>query len=137
MDENGAPARAPSGPELLGIKEVATLLGVTHRTLRFYEDQGLIEPRRVGVTRVYSRRDLGRMHLIQRGKRLGFSIKDIREFLDLYDADPEHGGQTRALLRKVRERIGLLEEQRRALDETIAELRGIEAEAGARLASLG
>jgi DNA-binding transcriptional MerR regulator len=59
--------------ELLGIQDVASLLGITPRTLRFYEDRGLIEPRRVGAARVYTRRETARMRLILRGKRLGFS----------------------------------------------------------------
>ena len=71
--------------------------GSRPRTLRFYEDKGLIEPRRVGTTRVYTRREVGRMQLILRGKRLGFSLRDIQEFLDLYDADPQHVEQMRRL----------------------------------------
>ncbi|MBC2666280.1 MerR family DNA-binding transcriptional regulator [Novosphingobium flavum] len=119
---------------LKGIQDVAAELGVTHRTLRFYEDQGLIQPRRVGQTRIYSRREVGRMQLILRGKRLGFSIRDIREFLDLYDTEPGHEGQTAHLLARVRERLEDLAQQRRALDETIAELRQIEQEAATHLA---
>ncbi len=67
--------------ELRGIQDVANSLGVTTRTLRFYEDRGLIEPRRVGTARVYSKRETGRMQLILRGKRLGFSLREIEEFL--------------------------------------------------------
>ena len=89
-----------------GIQEVARELGVTHRTLRYYEDEGLISPRRLGTTRVYSRRDIGRMQLILRGKRLGFSIREIREFLDLYDVDPEQHVQIEQLLKRVRAKLG-------------------------------
>jgi len=110
------------------------LLGVTHRTLRFYEEQGLIEPERIGPTRVYSRREIGRMQLILRGKRLGFSIREIREFLDLYDTDPDHRGQTTRLLHMARARLDDLELQRLALEETMEELRQIEADCAARLA---
>jgi len=120
--------------ELIGIKDVATQLGVSQRTLRFYEDKGLIEPRRVGSTRVYGRREVARMRLILRGKRLGFSIRDIKKFLDLYDVDPAQEEQMRVLLTHVRERLADLEQQRAALDETIGELRVIEAEAAERLA---
>lgn len=120
-----------------GIQDVAAELGVTHRTLRFYEDRGLIAPQRVGQTRIYSRREIGRMQLILRGKRLGFSIRDIREFLDLYDTDPAHAEQTAHLLGRVRERLADLEQQRLALDETIAELRQIEADAAAHLDQTG
>ncbi len=119
--------------ELIGIKDVATQLGVSQRTLRFYEDKGLIEPQRVGSTRVYGRREVARMRLILRGKRLGFSIRDIKKFLDLYDVDPAQEEQMRVLLTHVRERLADLEQQRAALDETIGELRVIEAEAAERL----
>ena len=115
--------------EFKGIQQVADELGVTHRTLRFYEDKGLIAPQRIGTTRVYSKRDMGRMRLILRGKRLGFSIREIGEFLDLYDADPEQHTQMEALLRRVREKREDLRQQRRAIDETIRELNEIEKEA--------
>jgi DNA-binding transcriptional MerR regulator len=84
-----------------GIQEVASALGVTPRTLRFYEDNGLISPQRVGSTRVYTRRDVGRMQLILRGKKLGFTIREIREFLDLYDTDPGHREQMEHLVTRV------------------------------------
>ena len=109
-----------------GIQDLARQLGVTQRTLRFYEDQGLIEPQRVGSTRIYSRRDVGRMQLILRGKRLGFSIREIKEFLDLYDTDPQHVEQMTLLAGRVQRRIADLEQQRLALEETLAELTQIE-----------
>jgi DNA-binding transcriptional MerR regulator len=115
--------------ELRGIQSVAEELGVTPRTLRFYEDRGLIEPRRVGTTRIYTRREIGRMQLILRGKRLGFSLRDIQQFLDLYDADPQHVEQMRALAARCHERATELEQQRQAIDKTLAELRQIEREA--------
>ena len=117
------------GDELHGIQKVADDLGVTPRTLRFYEDKGLIEPTRVGTTRIYTKREIGRMQLILRGKRLGFSLKDIKQFLDLYDADPQHVEQMKALAARARERADELEQQRHALDVTIAELHQIEREA--------
>lgn len=119
---------------LKGIQEVADQLGVTHRTLRFYEDKGLIDPARVGNTRIYSRRDVARMQLILRGKRLGFSIKEIATFLDLYDADPRHVEQARMLLGQVTDRIAMLEHQREEIDKTLIELRQIEAETREKLA---
>lgn len=118
---------------LLGIQDVARKLGVTLRALRFYEKEGLIKPERVGTTRVYTRREIARMQLILRGKRLGFSIREIAEFLDLYDADPEHKEQMERLIERVRERLSELEEQRVALELTIEELTVIEQEAAARL----
>lgn len=115
--------------DLIGIQEAATRLGVTMRALRFYEDKGLISPRRAGTTRIYSRREMGRMRLILRGKALGFSIREIGEFLDLYEVDPEHNEQARRLISRVTERIGELRSQRKAIDETIVELREIEQQA--------
>lgn len=116
-----------------GIQDVANQLGVTPRTLRFYEDNGLISPQRVGSTRVYSRRDIGRMQLILRGKRLGFTIREIREFLDLYDTDPEHREQMEHLIARVSERLDSLAKQKAAIEETIAELQQIVSEARERL----
>ena len=119
--------------ELTGIQQVATGLGISTRTLRFYEDRGLIEPRRVGTTRIYTRREVGRMQLILRGKRLGFSLRDIKTFLDLYDADPQHVEQMRALADRVADRISELEQHQSAIEQTLAELRQIEFEALARV----
>lgn len=124
MDEKG---------DLKGIQAVADMLGITPRTLRFYEDKGLIEPCRIGTTRVYRRREIARMQLILRGKRLGFSLTDIAEFLDLYDADPQHLEQMRALAERVRMRIVELEQQRDTLDHTLADLAKLEGEALARV----
>ncbi len=115
--------------ELSGIQQIASDLGITARTLRFYEDKGLIEPSRVGNTRIYTRREVGRMQLIMRGKRLGFSLRDIKEFLDLYDADPQHVEQMRALAERCRQRIDRLTAQQDAIAETLAELEKIEREA--------
>ncbi|MGF7149556.1 DNA-binding transcriptional MerR regulator [Sphingomonas zeicaulis] len=121
--------------DLRGIQDVADALGITPRTLRFYEDRGLIQPHRIGTMRVYTRREVGRMQLILRGKRLGFSLRDIEEFLDLYDADPQHIEQMRALSERVGQRIAELEHQREALDQTLAELRLIDAQAQERIAA--
>lgn len=139
MDANAAATTVtPSADrDLMGIQEVAALLNVTHRTLRFYEDKGLIEPQRVGNTRIYSRREVARMQLILRGKRLGFTIREISEFLDLYDADPEHVEQSRLLLRRIRERLKLLARQKAALEETVSELKKLEAETLAEIAAAG
>jgi DNA-binding transcriptional MerR regulator len=114
------------GQKLLTVTELAAELGVTPRAIRFYEDKGLIDPPRLGATRVYSPRERARMLLILRGKRLGFSLADIKEFLDLYGADPRHLEQKRALLGGVRKRIAELEEMKLSLDRTLDELRTIE-----------
>jgi len=119
---------------LRGIQDVATELGVTTRTIRFYEDKGLLTPQRIGTMRVYSRREVGRLQLILRGKRLGFSLRDIKEFLDLYEADGRHLSQTRRLLERVTERVNALEAQRQALDLTLDELRDIAQQCRSRIA---
>jgi DNA-binding transcriptional MerR regulator len=114
---------------LKGIQEVAQELGLTMRALRFYEDKGLIAPQRVGTTRIYGKREVARARLVQRGRRLGFTVREIKEFLDLYDVDPEHAEQMRRFVKRVRERLAELEGRRAALEETIAELRQLEREA--------
>ncbi len=111
---------------IYSVTELAHELDVTPRTIRFYEAQGLILPQRAGTTRVYTHRERARMILILRGKRLGFSIKEIKEFLDLYVVDVTQVEQLHLLLGKVRLRARSLEEQRRALDETLRELKDIE-----------
>jgi len=116
------------------VTELARDLSVTPRTIRFYEDKGLVSPRRAGTMRVYTKRDRARMVLILRGKRLGFSLREIKEYLDLYDIDPTQGSQLRLLLNRVRERLEGLEDQRLALEESIDELKEIEAQALAALA---
>ncbi|MCK5933641.1 MAG: MerR family DNA-binding transcriptional regulator [Fulvimarina manganoxydans] len=112
--------------DLFTITELADELSITTRTIRFYEEQGLLSPGRLGSTRVYTLRDRARLSLIMRGKRLGFSIRDIQEYLELYDADPKHQKQTGALLAKARARIVELEEQMDSLKLTLCELRAIE-----------
>ncbi len=112
----------PGHDRLFTVTEMAATLGVTARTLRFYEDRGLIAPRRLGTTRVYTARDRARMVLILRGKHLGFSLREIAEYLDLYDADPTQTEQLRKLKAAVASRIDRLQRQRAALDETLAEL---------------
>ncbi|HAI29109.1 MULTISPECIES: MerR family DNA-binding transcriptional regulator [Thalassospira] len=108
------------------VPELAGDLGITPRTIRFYEQKGLLNPQRAGTTRVYTRQDRAKLLLILRGKRLGFSLKEIADYLDLYGADPTQAEQIKMLLERVRERISDLEEQRQALDVTLDELREIE-----------
>lgn len=112
--------------KIYSVTELARDLNVTPRTIRFYEDQGLILPQRAGNTRVYTHRDRARMILILRGKRLGFSLKDIKEFLDLYVVDTTQVEQLRALVTKVRGRIAQLEDQLQAVETSLSELRDIE-----------
>lgn len=112
--------------QLYTVTELAEELGVTARALRFYEDKGLVRPQRAGNNRVYTRRDRGRLALILRGKRLGFSLREVGEWLDLYDADPDQAEQMHRLVEKVRDRIATLERQRKDLEATLRELTEIE-----------
>ena len=120
--------------ELYSVSELANDLGVTPRALRFYEDKGLIAPQRAGNTRVYTHRDRGRLMLILRGKRLGFTLSEVREWLDLYEVDPDQSAQMIRLEDKVRKRIDALEQQRDDLDATLEELREILDQVEGRLA---
>lgn len=115
--------------ELYTVNQLAAELGITGRAIRFYEAKGLIAPRRAGTTRVFDRRDRARLLLVLRGKRLGFSLAEIREFLDLYDADRTQVAQVRLLLGKTRMRIAELERQRQDLEQTLDELREVERQA--------
>lgn len=104
------------------ITDLSEEFGVTARALRFYEDEGLIAPERQGLARIYSRRDRARLAWILRGKRVGFSLTEIREMIDLYDADEAHEAQRRVTVDKCRARIDLLTRQKEDIDAAIAEL---------------
>src|SRR5690348_8882874 len=122
----GSPDRARLAMrELYTVNQLAEEFGITGRAIRFYEAKGLIAPRRAGTTRVFDRRDRARLMLVLRGKRLGFSLAEIREFLDLYDADRTQVVQVRLLLGKTRTRIEELERQRHDLEQTLDELREV------------
>ena len=112
--------------ETFGIAELAREFGVTTRTIRFYEDRGLIQPRRAGQRRIYAPRDRVRLRLIMRGKRLGFSLEDIGKMLDLYDVDPTEVAQLRLFVDKLRERKKALERQRADIAASIKELDAFE-----------
>lgn len=114
----------PEQRDLFAIADLAAEFGISTRAIRFYEAKGLISPERVGATRVFRRRDRARLILILRGKRLGFSLRDISEYLSLYDAHSQTA-QTRLLIDKVDQRLALLEAQKADLETTIAELREI------------
>ncbi len=108
---------------LFSITELANELDISTRTIRFYESKGLLSPQRVGGTRIFQYRDRVRLLLILRGKRLGFSLKDISEYLALYDADRTHTSQIKLLQSKVDDRLAKLEVQLHDLQTTIAELK--------------
>jgi len=117
-------ASEPLAP-LYSIGDLSAELALSPRAIRFYEDQGLLAPQRIGGNRVYGARDRARLQLILRGKRLGFALADIKELLDLYDADPDHLEQLRATLAKGRARIAELERQQQEIALTLKELREI------------
>ena len=104
------------------IGDLAREFGVTLRALRFYENKGLLSPRRQGLNRLYSRRDWARLKLVLLGKRIGFSLTEIREMLDLYDVGDSRQTQRRVTIERCRQRIDALRRQKDDIDTTIAEL---------------
>ena len=130
-------ATPPSGEGQHSISELAREFDVTTRTIRFYEDEGLLAPERRGQKRLYSPRERVRLKLILRGKRLGFSLAEIKEIFDLYDGAPGEAGQLRHFLGKIAERRRQLEQQREDIEVTLAELASIEARCQGRLGELG
>jgi DNA-binding transcriptional MerR regulator len=117
--------------DLFAIADLAKEFGISTRAIRFYESKGLLAPERVGATRIFRRRDRARLILILRGKRLGFSLRDISDYLSLYDADRSQ--QVHLLADKVENRLVSLERQLHDLETTIAELREIKKLAEERL----
>ena len=104
------------------IRQLCLEFKCTPRALRFYEDKGLLTPARDGMNRVYSYRDRARLQLILRGKRVGLSLLEIGEILDLYEKDQSGAQQAAISLRKFNERIVALEQQKKDIDDAIAQL---------------
>ena len=115
--------------EVMTVTELARETGVTARAIRFYESKGLLNPQRAGTTRIYTHRERGRLQLILRGKRLGFSLTDIGDYLNLYDADPTQQDQIMLLLAKVDTRIKELESQKIDLEASLTELSAVKDQA--------
>ena len=121
--------------DLFAIADLAKEFGISTRAIRFYEAKGLLSPERVGATRIFRRRDRARLILILRGKRLGFSLRDISDYLSLYDANRTQ--QVHLLTAKVDERLASLEAQLQDLQTTISELKEIRKLAEERLDKAG
>ena len=119
--------------DLFAIADLAKEFGISTRAIRFYESKGLLKPDRLGSTRVFRRRDRARLILILRGKRLGFTLRDISEYLSLYDTDGTRTAQVKLLIEKVDERLALLRAQLTDLETTIRELTEIRQLADERL----
>lgn len=118
------------------ITDLAQEFDVTTRAIRFYEDQGLLSPKRRGQTRIYSQRDRTRLKLILRGKRLGFSLAEVAEIISLYHSEPGEVGQLEFFLRKIADRRAMLEQQREDIEVTLGELEAVETRCKERLSEL-
>jgi DNA-binding transcriptional MerR regulator len=123
--------------EYFTITELTKEFGISTRTIRFYEDEGLINPVRRGRTRLFRPSDRRLLSFILRGKRLGFSIAEIREILVMYKEPPGEEGQLRLLVRRINEKRSELEQKRRDIEETLRELEQVEEASLTRMAELG
>ena len=110
--------------DLVRIGEMAKKYGVTLRTLRFYEDKGLLNPQRDGSTRLYTRRDKARLKLILLGRKVGFSLRDVKQMMDLYDPTGSNTKQLKLALDKSEKQLARLQKQRALIDDAINELSG-------------
>ena len=119
------------------ITDLTREFGVSTRTIRFYEDEGLVHPVRRGRTRLFRQSDRRLLSFILRGKRLGFSIAEIREILKMYKESPGESGQLKLLIKRVDEKRSELNQKRREIEETLGELNQVEEASLARLAELG
>ncbi|MBB2892509.1 MerR family transcriptional regulator [Flexivirga oryzae] len=116
----------PDEQETWTIAELADAFDVTHRTIRHYEELGLISPERRGTARVFHRRDRTRLALILRGKRIGFPLEEIRTIIDMYDETPGEEGQLVYLLDQIAARRADLEQRRADIEQTLRDLAEVE-----------
>lgn len=123
--------------EFYTITELTREFGISTRTIRFYEDEGLLTPVRRGRTRLFRPSDRQLLRNILRGKRLGFSIAEIREIIQMYREPPGEAGQLRTILRRVADRRAELEQKRRDIEGMLAELEAAEEACLTRMAELG
>jgi len=128
--------RDEGAAEIFGITELCREFGITLRALRFYEDKGLLSPRRINGARVYTRRDRARLSLILRAKAIGSPLSEIKRYLDLYgDQGEGRAQQLTYVIERTDQEIADLEKKRSRIDETLAELRVINATCRKNLAS--
>lgn len=143
MSATDALLETPEAYPAAGIQDTFTItqlageFGVTSRTIRFYEDKELLQPSRSGMNRIYSRRDRARLALVLRGKRLGFSLSDVKDMLDLYDLRDGQVEQMKLAWRKCGERVAMLRGQQDDLARTITELEDGRRQIEAALAERG
>tara|TARA_B100000965_G_C19432109_1_gene686896 strand:+ start:294 stop:674 length:381 start_codon:yes stop_codon:yes gene_type:complete len=110
---------------LYTVPQLSKELHITERTIRFYESKDLIKPSRAGNTRIFNYKDRARLLIILRAKKLGFSLNDIKTYLDLYDVDPTHKKQSKNALKAITQRLSQLEDQKKEILLTIKELRSL------------
>lgn len=139
MAATTAGARGEADSRTYSVGELAAELGVTTRTLRFYEEAGIVTPARTGSgsARAYGARDRARLVLALRGKRFGMSLAEIREIVDMYDAEPGEAGQIRRLLESLAPVRADLQARRDELERTLAEVDDVARRCLARLDELG
>ncbi|EKB18860.1 MerR family DNA-binding transcriptional regulator [Aeromonas veronii] len=120
-------SRSLPGKEITySISELAHEFDVTPRTIRYYEDEGLLTPQREGQTRIYSHRDKIRLKLTLRGKRLGFSLAEIRELFEMYDTDRSSKTQLHSMIQLIETKRGVLHQQLEDIQMVMAELEAAE-----------
>lgn len=132
QNKNLHPERNASAA-LFSIGDLASEFGISTRAIRFYESKGLLAPKRVGSNRIYMKRDRARLILILRGKRLGFTLEEIAEYLNMYDADPDQLAQTRLLLQKVEGALTDLQNKQKDIEQALNELHEIREQCIAQL----
>jgi len=128
---------AMSEEQTFTITELAREFNITSRTIRFYEDQGLLSPRRAGRVRVYGKRDRTRLKLTLRGKRLGLSLAEIKELLELYDTARDESAQIYKFLVALSKRRAALEQQREDIEAVLSEIHALEKQCRALLEKAG
>tara|TARA_B100002051_G_scaffold247929_1_gene257428 strand:- start:281 stop:658 length:378 start_codon:yes stop_codon:yes gene_type:complete len=110
---------------LYTVPQLSKDLSITERAIRFYESKGLVKPSRAGNTRIFNYKDRARLLIIMRAKKLGFSLKDIKTYLDLYDVDPTQKKQSKNALKSITLRLSQLEDQKKQILLTIKELKSL------------